>query len=326
MQGAGMLGDLSWDLIVMQLFFGLALGSVYVLLASGLSIIYGLLDVVNFAHGTFAMLGAYAVYLAVTLTGSFAVGIASAVVVVAILGMVTEFVLLKPLYGKDPLLPLLLTFGLSVAIPDFMKVIFGLIGKPVAYPEALSGATTLGLLTFSNYRLFVIFFTMAILISLWLFLKKSDLGMIIRAATRDRLMVQVLGINTSRIWSIGFALGIGLAALAGAISAPMMAATPDMGVEMTMVAFVVTVVGGLGSLGGACPRAIPVRAIRRRAGATTRPRLRDPSPQPGSGRDRLPEQTRPALGQGDPYHAATAKASDRGDIQRPDLGLCPANV
>jgi branched-chain amino acid transport system permease protein len=246
-----MLGDLSWDLIVMQLFFGLALGSVYVLLASGLSIIYGLLDVVNFAHGTFAMLGAYAVFLAVTLTGSFAVGIASAVVVVAILGMVTEFVLLKPLYGKDPLLPLLLTFGLSVAIPDFMKVIFGLIGKPVSYPEALSGSTTLGLLTFSNYRLFVIFFTMAILISLWLFLKKSDLGMIIRAATRDRLMVQVLGINTSRIWSIGFALGIGLAALAGAISAPMMAATPDMGVEMTMVAFVVTVVGGLGSLGGA---------------------------------------------------------------------------
>jgi len=246
-----MFGDLSWDVLVMQLFFGLALGSIYVLLASGLSIIYGLLDVVNFAHGTFAMLGAYAVFLAVSLTGSFAVGVASAVVIVAILGMVVEFILLKPLYGTDPLLPLLLTFGLSVAIPDFMKIIFGLIGKPVAYPEALSGATTIGEITFSNYRLFVIFFTLAILISLWLFLKKSDLGMIIRAATRDSLMVQVLGTNTSRIWSIGFAIGIGLAALAGAISVPMMAATPDMGVEMTMVAFVVTVVGGLGSLGGA---------------------------------------------------------------------------
>jgi branched-chain amino acid transport system permease protein len=246
-----MLGDLSWDVLVMQLFFGLALGSIYVLLASGLSIIYGLLDVVNFAHGTFAMLGAYAVFVAVSLSGSFAVGVASAVVVVALLGMAAEFVLLKPLYGKDPLLPLLLTFGLSVAIPDFMKIIFGLIGKPVAYPEALSGATTIGEITLSNYRLFVIFFTLAVLISLWLFLKKSDLGMIIRAATRDSLMVQVLGTNTSRIWSIGFAIGIGLAALAGAISVPMMAATPDMGVEMTMVAFVVTVVGGLGSLGGA---------------------------------------------------------------------------
>jgi branched-chain amino acid transport system permease protein len=246
-----MFGDLSWDVLAMQLFFGLALGSIYVLLASGLSIIYGLLDVVNFAHGTFAMLGAYAVFLAVTLTGNFAVGVASAVVVVAVLGMITEFILLKPLYGKDPLLPLLLTFGLSVAIPDFMKIVFGLIGKPVAYPEALRGATTLGPLTLSNYRLFVIFFTLAIMISLWLFLKKSDLGMIIRAATRDSLMVQVLGTNTSRIWSIGFAIGIGLAALAGAISVPMMSATPDMGVEMTMVAFVVTVVGGLGSLGGA---------------------------------------------------------------------------
>jgi len=197
------------------------------------------------------MLGAYAVFLAVSLTDSFAVGIVSAIVIVAVIGMVVEIFLLKPLYGKDPLLPLLLTFGVSVAIPDVIKVIFGLIGKPVPYPEALGGATTIGPLILSNYRLFIIFFTLAILISLWLFLKKSDLGMIIRAATRDSLMVQVLGTNTSRIWTIGFGLGIGLAALAGAIAVPMMSATPDMGVEMTMVAFVVTVVGGLGSLGGA---------------------------------------------------------------------------
>jgi branched-chain amino acid transport system permease protein len=246
-----MFSDISWNVVLMQLFFGLALGSVFVLLASGLSIIYGLLDVVNFAHGTFAMLGAYAVFLAVSLTDSFAIGIVSAIVIVAAIGMVVEIFLLKPLYGKDPLLPLLLTFGVSVAIPDVIKVIFGLIGKPVPYPEALGGATTIGPLILSNYRLFIIFFTLAILISLWLFLKKSDLGMIIRAATRDSLMVQVLGTNTSRIWTIGFGLGIGLAALAGAIAVPMMSATPDMGVEMTMVAFVVTVVGGLGSLGGA---------------------------------------------------------------------------
>jgi len=246
-----MLSDVSWNVILMQLFFGLALGSIFVLLASGLSTIYGLLDVVNFAHGAFAMLGAYVVFLAVSLSGSFAIGIVSAIVIVAIIGMMVEFFLLKPLYGKDPLLPLLLTFGLSVAIPDLIKIAFGLIGEPVPYPEALSGATTIGPLILSNYRLFIIFFTLAILVSLWLFLKKSDLGMIIRAATRDSLMVQVLGTNTSRIWTTGFAIGIGLAALAGAISVPMMSATPDMGVEMTMVAFVVTVVGGLGSLGGA---------------------------------------------------------------------------
>ena len=138
-----------------------------------------------------------------------------------------------------------------MAIPDLVKIVFGLIGKPVNYPESLGGATMVGPLILPNYRLFIILFTLAIMISLWIFLKKSDLGMIIRASTRDSLMVQVLGVNVSRIWTIGFAIGIGLAALAGAISVPMMAATPDMGVEMTMVAFVVTVVGGLGSLGGA---------------------------------------------------------------------------
>ncbi|MRR16712.1 MAG: branched-chain amino acid ABC transporter permease [Deltaproteobacteria bacterium] len=235
----------------MQLFFGIALGCIFVLLSSGMSIIFGLLDVVNFAHGTFAMLGAYAVFVAVSLSGSFLVGLVSAVVIVALIGMVLEFFLLKPLYGKDPLMPLLLTFGLSVAIPDLIKIIFGLIGKPVNYPEFLTGALVLGPLALPGYRLFIIIFTLVAVISLTLFLKKSDLGMIIRASTRDSLMVQTLGINVSRIWTIGFGLGVGLAALGGAIAAPMMSATPDMGVDMTMTAFVVTVVGGLGSLGGA---------------------------------------------------------------------------
>lgn len=246
-----MSGDIAWDVILMQLFFGLALGSVYVLLASGMAIIYGLLDVVNFAHGTFAMLGAYAMFVVLSLSGSFIVAMISAMLIVALIGVVAEYFLLKPLYGKDPLLPLLLTFGLSVAIPDFVKLAFGLSGKSVPYPEAFSGATIIGPLLLPNYRLFVVVFTLSILVGLWLFLRKSDLGMIMRAATRDSQMVQILGTNTSRIWSIGFALGIALAALAGAVAVPMLAATPDMGVDMTMTAFVVTVVGGLGSLGGA---------------------------------------------------------------------------
>ncbi len=246
-----MILDLPWNVIALQIFFGLALGCIYILLASGLSIIYGLLDIVNFAHGTFAMLGAFAVFVAVSISGSFLVGVISAVIIVGIIGAICEFLLLRPLYGKDPLLPLLLTFGLSVAIPDGMKVIFGLIGKPVGYPESLTGAVLIGSMILPKYRLFIIVFTLIIMISLWLFLKKSDLGMIIRASTRDSMMVQALGINVSRIWTIGFAMGIGLAALAGAIAVPMMSATADMGVDMTMVAFVVTVVGGLGSLGGA---------------------------------------------------------------------------
>ncbi len=243
--------DLSWEIVAMQLIFGLALGCVYVLMAGGLSIILGLLDVVNFAHGTFYMLGAYAIFVAVSLCGNFWVGAVSAVVIVAVIGGLMEWFLLKPLYGKDPLYPLLLTFGASICIPDIIKLIFGLIGKVVQYPSGLMGAFMLGPVMVPKYRLFIIVLTLVVLIGLWLFLTKSDLGMIIRASTRDSLMTQVLGINVSRIWTVGFMIGVGLAALAGAIAAPMVASIPDMGVEMTVECFVVVVIGGLGSLGGA---------------------------------------------------------------------------
>jgi branched-chain amino acid transport system permease protein len=239
------------EIIGMQIIFGLALGAIYVLLASGLSIIFGLLDVLNFAHGTFYMLGAYATFVVGALTGNFWAGLASAVVIVALVGALTEYTLLKPLYGEWPFYPLLLTFGFAIAVPDLMKVIFGLIGKVVDYPQGLTGAFMIGSLFVPKYRLFIIVLTTAVMLALWIFLKKSDLGMIIRAATRDSLMVQTLGVNTSRIWTIGFAIGVGLAALGGAVAAPMVSAIPDMGVEMTVESFVVVVIGGLGSLGGA---------------------------------------------------------------------------
>lgn len=242
---------ISPEILAMQIIFGLALGAIYVLMASGLSIIFGLLDVVNFAHGTFYMLGAYSVFVFIALTGNFWIAVASAVVIVAVVGGMTEFLLLKPLYGKEPLYPLLLTFGFSVAVPDLMKIIFGLIGKVIEYPSGFVGAFFLGGVIVPKYRLFIIVLTFVVLIALWLFLKRSDLGMIIRAATRDSLMVQTLGVNVSRIWTMGFSLGIALAALAGAVAAPMVSAIPDMGVEMTVESFVVVVVGGLGSLGGA---------------------------------------------------------------------------
>lgn len=239
------------EIIMMQIIFGLALGSIYVLMASGLSIIFGLLDVVNFAHGTFYMLGAYAVFLVIALTGNFWISVASAMVIVALIGGLTEYFLLKPLYGKDPLYPLLLTFGFAVAVPDLMKVTFGLIGKTIEYPEGFMGAFFIQGVMIPKYRLFIIVMTFFVLLVLWLFLKRSDLGMIIRAATRDSLMVQTLGVNVSRIWTIGFSIGVGLAALAGAMVCPMVSAFPDMGVEMTVESFVVVVIGGLGSLGGA---------------------------------------------------------------------------
>jgi branched-chain amino acid transport system permease protein len=244
--------DYPLSLLVMQAIMGLALGAVFVLLASGLSIIYGLMDVVNFAHGVYYMLGAYAVFALITLSGSFWVGVVVSVVAVAALGALTEVTLLRPLHKRNnPLYPLLLTFGISLAIPDVIKAIFGLTGQPVAYPASLAGSMMAGSFIIPRYRLFVFVLTFTVLIGLWLFLKKSDMGLILRATTRDRIMVDALGIDVSRVLTTGFTIGIALAGLAGSVAAPMMSVEPNMGISMIMQSFVVTVVGGLGSLGGA---------------------------------------------------------------------------
>jgi branched-chain amino acid transport system permease protein len=243
--------ELTWEIILMQVIMGLALGAIYVILASGLSIIFGLLDVLNFAHGAFYMLGSYAVFAVMMLCGSFWVGLVSAVILVAMLGALFESTLLKRLYGTEPIYPLLMCFSLSIFLPDVIKLIFGRIGKVVDYPALLQGAEFVGGVILPKYRIFLIVLMVLVLLALWLFMKKSSMGMIIRAATRDRLMVNCLGINVSRVWTTGFTLGVGLAALAGAIAAPMVQTIPNMGEEMTIESFVVVVIGGLGSIGGA---------------------------------------------------------------------------
>jgi branched-chain amino acid transport system permease protein len=243
--------ELSWNLIVTQILFGLALGAVYILMASGLTIIFGLLDVVNFAHGTFYMLGAFAAFVTISLFGNFWLGLAFSVIIVGLIGWITESYLIKPLYGKDPLYPLMLTFGFSVAVTDLMRAIFGTIGKIIPLPKIFAGSLMWEGIFIPRYRVFIIFLTLAVLIFLWYFLKKTNLGMIIRAATRDSLMVRTLGIDVPRIWTFGFALGVGLAGLAGGVNSTILPALPDMGVEMTIECFVVVVIGGLGSLGGA---------------------------------------------------------------------------
>lgn len=243
--------ELTWNLIVTQILFGLALGAVYILMACGLTIIFGLLDVVNFAHGTFYMLGAFAAFVTISLFGNFWLGLAFAVIIVGLIGWITESYLIKPLYGKDPLYPLMLTFGFSVAVTDLMRAIFGTIGKIIPLPKIFAGSLMWEGIFLPRYRVFIIFLTLAVLIFLWYFLKKTNLGMIIRAATRDSLMVRTLGINVPRIWTFGFALGVGLAGLAGGVNSTILPALPDMGVEMTIECFVVVVIGGLGSLGGA---------------------------------------------------------------------------
>jgi branched-chain amino acid transport system permease protein len=244
--------EIPFNILVMQAIIGLALGAIFILLASGLSMIYGLMDVVNFAHGIFYMLGAYALFQFNMLIGNFWIGLAVAVPVVAGLGALTEMGLLRPLYKTgNPLYPLLLTFGLSVAVPDIMKLIYGRMAMQVLYPEGLTGSFLVGGLIIPKYRMFVIAITIVAMSSLFLFLKKSNLGLILRASTTDKMMVDALGVNVSRVLTLGFSIGIGLAALGGGVAAPMTAVEPDMGLNMILQSFVVTVVGGLGSLGGA---------------------------------------------------------------------------
>jgi len=241
----------SINILIMQLILGLSLGAIFVLMASGLSIIYSLLDIINFAHGAFYMLGAYGIFIFLNLIDNFYIALILSIILVSILGMVTEIYLLKPLYNRDSLQPLLLTFGLSLIFPDIIKILFGLVGKNIPYPNQLIGAIFWKSIIIPKYQLFVIFVTIITISFLLLLLKKTDIGMIIRASTRDSLMVELLGINVSRIWTLGFTVGIAFAALAGGIAAPMVSAIPDMGVGIILPSFVVIVVGGVGSLQGA---------------------------------------------------------------------------
>jgi branched-chain amino acid transport system permease protein len=238
-------------MIGLQLFTGLVQGMLLVLLALGLSLIFGLMTVVNFAHGAFYMLGAYVGFFILGLTGSFWLGLVVVPLAIGTLGLLVERTLIKPLYGGDLNDPLLLTFGLTSVIIEIVKLIWGRWGFPFNPPPALEGLVDLGFTLFPTYYLFVIAVSAAVVLALWLFLEKTDLGLIIRAGTRDSLMVRVLGLDFSRIQYLVFAIGTALAGLAGILAAPMRGVNPDMGQSILINAFVVIVVGGMGSLAGA---------------------------------------------------------------------------
>lgn len=239
------------DLLALQIFAGLALGSIYVLLATGLSLIFGMLTVVNFAHGAFFMLGAYAGVFLLAQGVNFWVSLVLVPIMVGVLGLAVERVLIRPLYGRGIDYPLLLTFGLSYMIVEAVRIVFGTQGLPFDTPEALVGATDIGIGWFPTYRLFVMGATAAILLALWLFLERTRYGLIIRAGARDPQIVRVLGVDVGRVWLVVFGLGTGISALAGLLSAPLQGVSPEMGGPVLAEAFVVTVVGGMGSLAGA---------------------------------------------------------------------------
>lgn len=239
------------DLFLLQLFTGLALGSIFVLVALGLSLIFGLLTVVNFAHGQFFMLGAYAGAFILASTGSFWVALFAVPAIVGAFGMLCERVLIRPLYGRGIDYPLLLTFGLGLMLLEAVRMVAGTEGVPFDTPAGLTGAVDLGYFFFPKYRLFLLSITAALLVALWLFLERTSYGLIIRAGARDPEIVQILGVDISRIWLVVFGIGIGIAGLAGLLAAPMRGVFPEMGIPVLVEAFVVTVVGGMGSLVGA---------------------------------------------------------------------------
>jgi branched-chain amino acid transport system permease protein len=241
----------TFDLFLLQLFTGLALGSIYVLVALGVSLIFGLLTIVNFAHGQFFMVGAYVGAFVLGLTGNFWLSLAVAPLAVGAIGMICERFLIRPLYGRGIDYPLLLTYGVGLVLLDAVRIVAGTEGIPFLTPEALSGGADLGYFYFPKYRLFLIGVTAVVLVALWVFLERTPYGLIIRAGARDAEIVQILGVDVARVWLIVFGIGVALAALAGVLAAPIRGVFPEMGVPVLVEAFVVTVVGGMGSLFGA---------------------------------------------------------------------------
>ncbi len=239
------------DLFLLQLFTGLALGSIYVLVALGLSLIFGLLTIVNFAHGQFFMLGAYVGAFTLGFTGNFWLSLIVVPIVVGGIGMLCERFLVRPLYGRGIDYPLLLTYGLGLILLELVRIIAGTQGVPFNTPRLLAGAVDLHFFFFPKYRLFLIFATAVILLALWILLEKTSYGLIIRAGARDQEIVQVLGVDIGRVWLIVFGIGVAIAGIAGVLAAPIRGVFPEMGVPVLVEAFVVTVVGGMGSLLGA---------------------------------------------------------------------------
>jgi branched-chain amino acid transport system permease protein len=243
--------DISPQLFALQLMTGIALGAVYALLAIGLSLIFGMLTVVNFAHGAFFMVGAFLGVYFLGLTGNFWFSLLLVPLATGAIGLVCERFLVRPLYGRGIDYPLLLTFGLSYVLIDVMRFVFGIEGLPSSTPAALRGSVSLGFGHFPLYRLFLIGATAAIVLALWLFIEKTRYGLIIRAGSRDPEIVRVLGIDISRVWLLVFGIGTAIAGLSGLLAAPTRAVNPEMGIPILAESFVVTVVGGMGSLPGA---------------------------------------------------------------------------
>ncbi|HEV8312752.1 MAG TPA: branched-chain amino acid ABC transporter permease [Burkholderiaceae bacterium] len=234
-----------------QLMLGLVNGSFYAMLSLGLAVIFGLLGIVNFAHGALYMIGAYVAWYSLERFGiNYWFALVLAPLVVGALGVVIERTLLKHLYKLDPLYGLLLTFGLALIAEGVFRDQFGVSGQQYAVPDALMGATNLGFMVLPNYRAWVIFASLIVCLGTWFVIEKTSLGATLRAGTENPALVQAFGINVPLMVMLTYAGGAALAALAGVLAAPVIQVTPLMGSNLIIVVFAVVVIGGMGSILG----------------------------------------------------------------------------
>jgi branched-chain amino acid transport system permease protein len=249
------------ELILEQVINGLLVGSFYIVLSLGLSLIFSLGGVVNLAHGAFYAIGAYLAY-EVEKRAGFAGAIVISPVAVALIGILIERLFLKRLYGKDPALGLLFTFGLAMAAEQSLRMVWGPTGLPFSIPDALRGQLILGEFIYSYYRLTILLVATLAVLGCWLLLNRTAFGLVVRAGVRDPEMVRALGISLNPALAAIFALGVGLAALAGVMSAPLAGVQPAMGNEILTATFVVVVIGGLGSFWGVVLAGLLVGVVR----------------------------------------------------------------
>lgn len=241
----------SMTLLISQIFNGLVGGLLLALISTGLTIIYGALGVVNFAHGAMFVIGAYSGYVTYGLTHSFGLALLMGALVTLVVGLLVERGLVRLFYGRPPEDQILVTFGVAIVLVEVVRGVFGGVSLSMPTPEWGQGIARIGSLTYPLYRLQTMFISLGTLLVLYFVLYRTRLGLIVRAGIEDSLMVNILGINVKRIFLVVFGLGAMAAGYAGVIEAPLVTLAPDMGFRVLVDSFVVIVIGGVGSFPGA---------------------------------------------------------------------------
>ena len=250
----GLLQAIPYEALLIQTLNGIVTGMILALIASGLTLIFGIMDVVNFAHGELFMFGAYMGVVVISATGSFWLALLLATLIVALIGAALQITTLRPLLGRDPLTTILATFGISLVMQNYALWQFGPVARKI--PEPFSGQFTFFYLEYPWYRVLIAVLSAAIIGGFYLFLKYGTYGIWIRATTQDRVMAEAMGIPVSWVHTAMFAIGAGMAAASGVLFGPLVGVNHAMGLDWVLKAFIVVVVGGMGNLGGSIAASI----------------------------------------------------------------------